>query len=168
MKNLTITFALLLALLCLAPAAQAQTAITATTLNGAMVVGQGSPTTQTVTVTSATGMAVNGILWIEGSVYRITAVSGTSITILNTYAPASHLTLAVVYVVPVAAQIGLDPTGSCIRGTAGLFPFYSPFTLMFNTSNGHIAICRGNLGSRTWAIVSFNQVQPTANPPTTP
>lgn len=162
-KTLLIACALFLAV---ASSAIAQTATTATTLSTAIT--NASPTSIVINVSSATGMAANGILWIEGSVYRITSVSGTAITVINTYAPATHLTSAVVYVVQAGQQFALDPTGSCIRGTAGQFPAYSPYTLMFNTSNGHIAACRGALGSRTWFLTTFNQFNPSANPPVTP
>lgn len=148
---------------------QAQTAITSTTLSAAITAGQGGPSTQQITVSSATGMSVGSVLWIEGSIYRITAISSTTITVITQYAPASHLTSAVVYVVPLQAQISYDPTGSCIRGTAGAFPMYSPYTLMFNTENGHIARCAGaTLGSRTWVITAFAAPVSSANPPTTP
>ena len=164
MKRFLAVFAALF--LGVAASASAQTATTATTITEPMTSVSGA--SQVITVGSATGMAVNGILWIEGSIYRITAVSGTSITVINTYAPATHLTSAVVYVVQAGQQIGLDPTGSCLRSTAGGPPVYSPFTLMFNTSNGHIAACRGNAGSRTWFITTFNTFNPSANPPVTP
>lgn len=146
----------------------AQQAITQTTLSAAMPAGAAAPTTQQITVTSATGMTVGAVLWIEGSVYRISAISSTTITVVTQYMPASHLTSAIVYVVPIQAQISLDPTGSCIRGTTGTFPAYSPYTLMFNTENGHIASCRGSLGSRTWLITMFTAPVTSTNPPVTP
>lgn len=163
MKKTLITLLLLLAT---SGTAFAQTAITSTTLSTAIT--NASPTSIVINVGSATGMSVGGILWIEGSVYRITAVNSTAITVINTYFPATHLTSAVVYVVPLGAQYKVQPTGSCIRGTAGQFPAYSPYTLMFNPSDGTIAMCRGAVGSRTWLIGTFNQYNPTANPPVTP
>lgn len=167
MKLITHSLIACALMLGVAMSASAQTATTATTLSLAITNASGA--SQVITVASATGMSANGILWIEGSVYRITAVSGTSITVINTFFPATHLTSAVVYVVQVGQQYnGPEPTGSCLRSTAGGFPAYSPYTLMFNPSTGSIAMCRGNLGSRTWFIVTFNRFNPTANPPVTP
>lgn len=167
MKKLTILIALLLGLVSVS--AQAQTALTQTTLSAAMTSGQGGVGTQIITVASATNIVANGVLWIEGSVYRVTAVSGTSISVVNIYMPASHLNAAVVFIVPIQAQYGgNDPTGSCIRGVGGTFPLFSPFTLMFNTTNGDIAACQGNIGSRNWMILTFNRFNPTSNPPVTP
>lgn len=166
--TMTKTLIALLLFVAASGSAFAQTAITQTTLSVAITGNPVSGASQVITVSSATGMAANGILWIEGSIYRISSVSGTSITVINTYLPATHLTSAVVYVVPVGAQMGINPTGSCIRGTAGTFPAYSPYTLMFNTSDGSIAMCRGGVGSRTWLLGTFNKYNPTANPPTTP
>lgn len=165
MRRLILTLALSMALPALG---QAQTAITRTTLSEAITAGQGQPTSINIVVASATGMAVNGILWIEGSIYRIQAVSGTTITVINTFGPASHLTSAGVYVVPVGAQYTNDPTGSCVRGTGGQFPLYSPYTIHFNVANGNMATCRGALGSRTWVLTRFVVPQASSDPPQTP
>lgn len=143
----------------------AQTSITSTTL--AAAVTDPAPTAKNISVTSATGMVANGILYIDGAVYQILSVNGTTIRVINQERPATHLTSAVVYVVPVAAQIGLNPVGSCIRGS-GQVPQYSPYTLMFNLSTGDIASCRGGLGSRAWVITNPYQVQLSSNPPQTP
>lgn len=164
MKRFLIFITLLLAL---ASPALAQTSITTTTLAAAMT--QPTVGRQVITVNSATGITANTtFLFIDGSFYQVNAVSGTSITVTNTQRPSTHLTSATVYVVPTGAQISLDPVGSCIRGTAGSFPQYSPFTLMFNTTTGNIAVCRGALGSRTWQVLSPYAVQLSADPPQTP
>ena len=147
MKKTTILFALILGL-CALPAG-AQTLITTTTLSAALT--NGLPMTTTITVASATGMAVNGTLWIEGSTYRITAVSGTTITVLNQTFPATHASGARVFVVPVGAQIGPnDPVGTCTRGGTGRFPLSAQFGLYFNTFNMHIAQCAG--GAWQWVM----------------
>lgn len=151
MKKLTILLALLVALIAV-PSAQAQTAITTTTLTNAITnTGMGQ---FNIVVGSATGMAANGILYIDGSVYQIRAVSGTTITVINTVRPASHNSSVTIYVVPLGAQIGLDPVGSCLRSTAGAFPVYSPYTLMFNTTNGDVAACRLISGKLQWVITN--------------
>lgn len=145
MKTLFILFALLLALA--APVA-AQTSITTTTITEPVT----SPAVGAITLTVAatTGMAANGILYVDGSVYRILSISSLDVRVIQTQRPATHLDNASVYVVPVGAQIGLNPVGSCIRGTAGAFPQYSPYTLMFNLTTGDVWRCAGNLGSRIW------------------
>lgn len=163
MKTLTSILAAFVLVLGLAVGAQAQTSITTTTLSAAIT--NASPTTITITVASATGMAANGILYIDGSVYRIQSVSGTTITVSTVYRPATHLTSATVYIVPVAAQMGLNPVGSCIRGTAGAFPAYSPYTLMFNLSTGDVGACRGSLGSRIWVLTNPYSVGAASNNP---
>lgn len=163
MKTLLILITLLLGL---AVPVAAQTAITSTTLSAAIT--NPSPTTKTITVASATGISVGSILYIEGEVFRVTAVNGTTLTVLTQYRPATHLTSAVVFVVPVGAQYSLDPVGSCVRGGTGQFPANSPYTLMFNLTNGNIASCRGALGSRTWTLTNPYAVQLSSNPPATP
>jgi hypothetical protein len=146
--------------------AQAQTAITTTTLTNAITT---RATRQDIVVGSNTGMAVGSTaLLIDGSVYQINAISGTTITVTNTAYPASHLASVTVYVVPLGAQIGRNPVGSCIRGTAGVVPLYSPYTIMFNLATGDMAVCRGNVGSRSWVISNQYGYAASANPPITP
>ena len=150
---------------------QAQTAITRTTLSVAITAAQGTPTSQSITVASATGISVGSVLWIEGSVYRITAISGTTITVINQWYPASHLSSAGVYVVPLGAQYTTDPTGSCVRGS-GAFPLYSPYALHFNVTNGTIAHCRAvALTAPTagvWVLTRFVVPVASTDPPQTP
>lgn len=146
--------------------AQAQTAITTTTITEPVTTA--SPTSITLTVAATTGMTVNGILWLDGSVYRIRAINGLNVQVINQYRPSTHLDNATVWVVPVGAQVGLDPVGSCIRGTAGTFPAYSPYTLMFNLQNGNMWGCRGALGSRVWGGTNQYQPVPSNVPPQTP
>jgi hypothetical protein len=164
-NRLLITLTLLLAF---AAPALAQTSITTTTLSDAMTVP--TPGRQTIAVASATGITANStFLYIDGGVYQVNVVSGLNITVTNTQRPMTHLTSARVYVVPIAAQIGLDPVGSCIRGTGGTFPAYSPYTLMFNTSNGNIWWCGGAAGSRTWRGANpYSVGWPSGDPPQTP
>lgn len=161
MNRILITIALLV--LAAAPAS-AQTAITQTALASAIT--SPAPTTKTFSVDSATGITVGSILYIEGEVFRVTAVSGTSITALTQYRPATHLVDARVWVVPVTAQISLNPIGSCIRGTAGTFPQYSPYTVMFNLTTGDVATCNGAAGSQTWTVTNPFAVQFSAAPNT--
>lgn len=162
----------LLVILALPGLAQAQTAITRTTLSAAITAAQGQPTSINITVASATGISVGSVLWIEGSVYRVTAVSGTTITVINQWYPASHLSSAGVYVVPLGAQYTVDPTGSCIRGSTGAFPIYSPYALHFNVTNGTIAHCRAvALTAPTagvWVLTRFVVPVASTDPPQTP
>lgn len=169
MKNLTIALTLLLAVLVAPFTASAQTSITTTTLTNAITT---LATRQNIVVNSATGIVASStFLYIDGSVYQVNAVSGTTITVTNTFAPYTHNASVTVYVVPIAAQISRDPVGSCLRSTAGPFPQYSPFTLMFNTQNGNVAACRGASGSRVWVITNPYCNAGTGcsgNPPQTP
>ena len=146
---------------------QAQTSITTFTITEPVTspaVGQ-----VTLTVSANTGMAVNGVLYVDGTVYRVTSISGTSVGVISIYQPATHLDNAQGFVVPVAAQVGLNPKGSCIRSTAGPVPQYSPYTLMFNLTTGDISYCAGGLGSRTWVTVNpYGVGAKSANPPQTP
>lgn len=152
MKTLTILCALLAVLL--APfTASAQTSITTTTLTNAIT--QPNTGRQNIVVGSATGITAGAtFLYIDGSVYTVNAVSGTTVTVTNTYQPATHNASVTVYIVPLAAQLGRDPVGSCIRGTAGTAPQYSPFTLMFNTQNGNVARCGVSGTTYTWRITN--------------
>lgn len=164
MKRFLIFAALLIAFLIGSPVS-AQTSITTTTLSGAMTT---LATRQTIVVSSATGMAVGStVLYIDGSVYQINAISGTTITITNTFRPTTHLTSATVYVVPIAAQMSVNPVGSCIRG-GGTFPAYSPYTLMFNLTTGDIAACAGLINARKWVITNPYAVQYSTTPSQSP
>ena len=163
MKRLFILFTLLLAM---AAPAFAQTAITTTTITEPVT----SPVVGAITLTVAatTGMAANGTLYVDGSVYRILSIDGLNVRVIQQRQPATHNDNAKVWVVPAGAQIGLNPVGSCIRSTAGAFPAYSPFTIMFNLSTGDMATCRGTLGSRTWYITNPYGYFPSPDPPVTP
>ena len=160
-------FILVALLLALALPAAAQTSITTTTLTNAIsapIVGR-----QVIVVAANTGMAVGSTyLYIDGANYQIDAINGTSITVTNSARPSTHLASAKVYVVPIDAQVGLDPIGSCIRSTAGRPPQYSPYTLMFNPNTGSVSYCSGALGSRKWVNTSPYAVQPSSDPPVTP
>jgi hypothetical protein len=141
MKQFTILLALLVAFLVAPFTASAQTSITTTTLTNAITTtGMGQ---FDIVVGSATGMTVNSTsLYIDGSVYRIVAISGTTITVINTLRPASHNASVTVWVVPSGAQVGMSAVGSCLRSTAGAYPVYSPYTFMFNLTTGDILRCR--------------------------
>lgn len=169
MKKLTILLALILAVLVTPVTVAAQTSINVPTLSNAITT---LATRQDIVVSSATGIAVNStFLWIDGSVYQVNAISGTTITVTNTFRPATHNASVNVYVVPVGAQLGLDPVGSCIRGTGGRPPQYSPYTLMFNFTTGRIAACRIHVldaGKFNWRLTSpYDAGTPSDDPPQT-
>lgn len=160
MKTL-ITLIALLVLLSVGTAS-AQTGITDTTLNGAITATQTS-----IVVTSATGFAANQTLYVDGEFMTVlsTYVSGTTVPVVRTNNPSSHLTLAVVYVVPTGARVGRKLVGSCVRGTS----LGTAFTLAFNMSNGDVGRCAGTLGSRTWRWTNpYDTGTPSALPPETP
>lgn len=162
MKNTLIAlFALILVLLSVP--ASAQTGIDDTTLNGAVTATQ-----QSIVLTSATGVAANGVLYVDGEFMTVasTYVSGTTIPVSRTNNPSPHLTGAQVYVVPVGARVGQRFVGSCVRG--GTRPGEA-YTLVFNMTNGDIGACRGVLGSRTWRWTNaYDPGTPSASPPETP
>lgn len=165
MKRFFILLALLIALFAGSPAF-AQTNITTTTLTNAITV----PTVgrQVIVVGSATGITANStFLYIDGSFYDVNLVNGTSITVTNTARPATHNASVTVYVVPIAAQVGLDPVGSCVRSTAGRPPQYANYTLLFNRDSGNIASCRLISGAFIWRITNPYSVNPSDNPPQT-
>jgi len=166
-KRTLIFIALLVALFVAGtqPAA-AQTSITTTTITEPILIA--APGAITITVAATTGMTVTGILYIDGSVYRILAINSLLVQVIQQYRPATHLDNAKVYVVPTAAQIGLNPVGSCIRSTAGAFPQYSPYRLMFNLSTGDVASCRLSATAGTWRITNpYSVGAPSDDPPQT-
>ncbi len=168
MKKLIILCALSIVILAAPFTASAQTSITTTTTSAAIT---GLNTTQSfnITVGSATGMTVNGILYIDGSVYRILAIASTTITVINQYMPATHASGVTVYVVPTAAQVGIRAVGSCLRSTAGQYPAYSPYTLMFKLDTGDVGACRLDSGAvNKWVWTNpYSVGSPSNNPPQT-
>lgn len=167
MKTLTIVLVLLLSLVAGLVPASAQTAITTTTITEPVT--NAAPTQTILTVAATTGMAVNGVLYLDGSVYRILAISGLNVTVIQQRQPATHLDNAKVWVVPLAAQVGQNPVGSCIRSTAGtVAQGYSPYTIMFNLTTGDMATCRGATGGLRWYITNQYGYAPSADPPVTP
>lgn len=164
---MTRIFILLALLLAAALPVAAQTAITTTTLTNAIsapIVGR-----QVIVVGSASGMVVGStFLYIGGATYQIDVISGLNITVTNSARPSTHLASATVYVVPIDAQVGLDPIGSCIRSTAGRPPQYANYTLIFNPNTGTVSYCGGALGSRRWVNTSPYAVQFSTTPPITP
>jgi hypothetical protein len=154
-KKLALTFVFLLAC---APFASAQTLLTTTTLSNA-VQGMGSVNGATptgnmsiITVASATGIAgpspntsfTSGIvstsdattyLYVDRELMQVKAVSGTTVTVIRALmstAGASHASGALVFVIPVSAQIlwsGANygqapavPEGSCTRSSELYLP----------------------------------------------
>ena len=160
-KRLILLIALILSLLSVP--AFAQTGIDDTTLNGAVNASQ-----TFVVLTAATGVAANGVLYVDGEFMTVNSsyVSGTTIPVTRAANPSSHLTSAQVYVVPVAARVGRRMVGSCVRGGTAQGEAY---TLAFNMQNGDIGRCAGTLGSRTWRWTNaYDPGTPSASPPETP
>lgn len=163
MKKLTILLALLVAL-CLPSFAAAQTSITTTTLTNAIT--NPTPTTFDIVVGSNSTMAVGSILYIDGSVYRVNAINSTTITVNQVAFPATHAASVTIYIVPLGAQVANNAVGSCLRSTAGRYPAYSPYALMFNTTTGDIGACRLDSGSvNKWVWVNPYAVGSQSNNP---
>lgn len=162
MKRLTILLAILLAFV--AAPAVAQTDINDTTLNGAV-----NATQTFVVLTSATGVAANGLLYVDGEfmVVRSDYSSGTTVNVIRANNPSAHLTSAQVYVVPVGARVGRRLVGSCVRGGTAQGEQY---TLVFNMSNGDIGACRqsGSGTTNAWRWTNaYDTGTPSASPPET-
>ena len=161
MKKLTILLAILLAFLA-APAA-AQTGINDTTLSAAITNSQTS-----IVVGSATGVAANGVLYVDGEFMTVNSnySSGTTIPVTRANNPSAHLTSAQVYVVPTGARVGRKLVGSCVRGGTAQGEQY---TLVFNFDTADIGRCAGAVGSRTWRWTNaYDTGTPSAAPPETP
>ena len=147
----------------MASTASAQSAINATTLNGAV-----TSTQQYVVLTSATGVTANGVLYVDGEFMTVASnySSGTTVNVIRDGNPSAHLTSAQVYIVPVSQRVGRKLVGSCVRGGTAQGEAY---TLVFNMSNGDIGRCAGASGSRTWRWTNaYDTGTPSAAPPVTP
>lgn len=161
MKRLVLTLVLILGL---AGPSLAQTFLTTTTFVTAV-----SATADTVVLTSATGVAVGGVLYADHELMNVMAVSGTSVRVsrgqLGT-AGAPHAggsTGAIVIVAPRAAQQGAlaaigqsdPPAGSCT--TSGY-----PYLPIINVVTGNIWSCRwvgsGTLTQKQWAATNIVMV----------
>ena len=136
MQTRLITLLAVLALtLSLPVRAQAQGAITTTTITEAITTTR--PTT--ITANSATGISAGIWLLIDNELMRVAQsyVSGTAVPVLrNNQRPATHADNARVWVVPAGAILTRAPVGSCTRGGADAI-----FTHSF-TNDGRIAVCR--------------------------
>lgn len=148
---------LLLVLILGIGALQAQTVLSNTTLSVA-ITGFPDAAGNTVRVASATGITANttGLFVVTTGEYMpVTAVSGTTLTVVRggdgTRAwPAA--TSAVVLVVPAAATVQFNPVGPCTRGSG--LARYQP---VINTRTGDVSICRL---AGTWATTNATVFTP--------
>jgi hypothetical protein len=156
MKTLGTLLIAMIVALCALPA-QAQTVATSTTLNGAV-----TASATNVVVTSATGWSVGLFAYVDSEQMRVTAVSGTTITVIRGTggtAPAAHATSSRIFVGNGNYFHQTDPDYSqvCTRGQGEAV--YLPW---INTASGTLWNCRGNSGG--WngtrvAKVTYNSVQ---------
>lgn len=151
MKKILFT---LLVVLALAAPVSAQTSLTSTTLSSAVTNSQSF-----VVVASATGVAVGGALYVDHELMKVTAVSGTRITVTRQQAPAAHAASSTVIVVPVAAVplalTTVDPRpGACTMSNYQFLP-------IINTDSGNVWLCRfigTAVTSRVWAATNITAI----------
>jgi hypothetical protein len=117
-KTLILTLLVLVGL-CAAPASAA-TALTATTLSAAT-----TATASTVTVTSASGLTVGWIMYVDREAMVIRSITSTTIGVsrgTNGTAPAAHAILAGVLAQVPSAFASTDVSGSCSTLTEEYLP----------------------------------------------
>lgn len=132
----------------------AQTYMGSTTLSSAVTATQNY-----VVVASATNVAVGGALYIDRELLKITAVSGTRVTVTRQQAPSTHSASAVVIVIPAAAVnttlVTVDPRpGTCTPGDYAYLP-------IINTDSGNVWLCRyiaAAAPARVWAATNLVMV----------
>jgi len=147
MKRITTLLLGLLAVFALAIPAGAQTAVTQTTLNGAVAVGD-----QSLTLTSATGVVAGSQLFVDREAIQVVSISGTLAQVrrgADGTTAGAHATLSIIYAGPTAGVIGTpyvasDPAlGTCVAST-------EVYTLRINVRNGFVWKCI----TSQWAVVS--------------
>lgn len=153
MKRILLSLAVLFGL---ALSAFGQTALTATTLSGAVNSSQ-----TFVTLGSLTGISVNTVLFIEdgnsgikqgAEAMQVVAVpaTGTTVQVLRGFdqtIPAAHLTLVPVLAGPAAAFNEYDPNGACTAANTQ----YTPY---INLKTGNQWLC--STVSNSWVPGFFN------------
>lgn len=160
MKNILATLALVLLA---AVSANAQTALTTTTLSSAVT----DTTGQQWFLTSLTGVTAPGtgaaltFLYVDGEAVSVRAINtnATSATVsrgaLGTRA-ATHSTNAIVYVIPaVAAQTNLqtvDYSGTCTATNYQYLP-------IINVRNGNIWYCQTTTSGSIWQAANFTPIR---------
>jgi hypothetical protein len=143
-----ITAAALVAVLILSGSAFAQTATTHTTLSAAV-----SSSDTTIRVASATGFTA-GTTWayVDREIMIVRAVSGTNISVIrgaNGTRATSHVANSRVYVGPVGAFLGYDPSGSCTAANEAYLP-------QISVASGNVWTCNS---AGYWQAVNFASVQ---------
>jgi hypothetical protein len=124
-----------------------QATMTATTFSAAV-----SATTKAFTVTSATGFAVGSVAFADTEAMQITAVSGTTITVIRGYAgtaAAAHASGAVVWVGLPSYYSGKEPAGVCTSTSEVALP-----RIVLNS--GNIYDCKNSTWVR-WALSGYPQ-----------
>lgn len=116
----------------LTTSAAAQTATTTTTLSTAIA----TTATRTVVLASATNVDVGGLLFIDREIMTVTAVNGTTITVMRGV-PSSkvsqHPVSSLVYVAAKAQKASVFKTdqvtfGTCVRANEAFLPQVNPDT----------------------------------------
>lgn len=128
------------ALVGFAPSASAQTALTSTRLAAAVTTGA----QRVFSVSSASGIAAGGWLYVDLELVAVQSVSGTLITVRRGLGEGAtsgvpHANGATVYVIPAGTAAGqafvqVDPSGTCVSSNY-------PYLPLINTKNGLIWDC---------------------------
>lgn len=133
----------------------AQTATTATTVSGAV-----DGTQQTITLASATGLEVNGAIFVDREYMSVSGVNGTTATVTRGAggtAATPHLTGAIAYVATNAQIAGVfvsrDRSGTCVRANERFLP-------QINAGAGNVWNCPVGT-TQAWVLVNPRGTQTT-------
>jgi hypothetical protein len=134
MKNINKSL-LFIGVLLVAASAFAQTILNNTTLSSAITSSQ-----RTMAVASVTGItAQTSFLLVDREMIDVRAISSTTLTTVrgaNGTVAVAHASGAVVLVIPPAAAVSTDPTGSCTRANQVYLP-------IVNSRTGVVSDCLG-------------------------
>lgn len=170
MKKILVALVVTLGLLAVAPVTvTAQTYLRTTTLSTSI-----TSTQTTFAVASATGVAAGGALFVDAEFMPISAVSGTSVTVVRAQRPIAHAASAVVIVASAAAKaytmlthsaayrIGQCSTSTSVVAATALAGFsYLP---IIDIDTGDMYMCRHNGvgGSWVWNRTNVQNINGTA------
>lgn len=138
MKKITQLLVLVASLLLVVSTSWAQATLTETTLSAAIT----STSSQTFAVANATGFSAGRLAFVDREAFRISSVSGTTITVSRTGRTSTHASGATVYVGPAEYFTTRDRAGSCTSTLELVLP-------VINIDTGIIYQCTSSL----WTII---------------
>lgn len=148
----------LLVVLLVAVPVSAQTYLTTTTTTAAIPAGV--VPNQTITVTSATDIEVNGSLYIDHELFGVVAVSGTRITVSRTQRPTAHVNGSRVIVakanqkasVMLSTNAAQSLVGACTASQQSFLP-------KIDTTLGNVYLCWDRSSTGAGAQWSYTNIQ---------